>query len=166
MGDKYLLEGNTALKRTTIFGFGKTAKYEDASAAFTKAGNSFKMSKQWTEAAEAFIKCAECQKFLDSDGDVTNSYVEAGSCYKKSDSPMDAVVPLELAITNYTERGRLGQVARYGACYLLSMNVVAAKDNDGMSMLILLSVLQMCVCCHGTPSYIYIYIYMSALVMQ
>lgn len=107
-----MLEGNAALKRTTIFGFGKTAKYEDAAAAFTKAGNAFKMSKQWTQAGEAFTKCADCQKFLDSDGDVCNSFVEAGSCYKKSETPMDAVAPLQLAINSYTERGRIGQVAR------------------------------------------------------
>jgi alpha-soluble NSF attachment protein len=112
MGDKFIVEANAALKRTTIFGFGKTAKFEDAAAAFTKAGNAFKMSKQWTEAGEAFIKCAECQKNLDSDSDVCNSYVEAGSCFKKSDNPMDAVAPLEQAIESYTERGRLSQVAR------------------------------------------------------
>ena len=52
MGEKYLNEGNEALKKTTIFGWGKTAKYESAADLFTKAGNAFKMKKQWKEAAE------------------------------------------------------------------------------------------------------------------
>ena len=35
-GDAFLAEANSALNRTTIFGFGKSKKYEDAAEAFTK----------------------------------------------------------------------------------------------------------------------------------
>lgn len=83
MGDKFKQEGEKALSRTTIFGFGKQQKYEDASAAFIKAGNAYKLSKDWHSAGDMFIKAAECQKQLDSNGDACNSYVEAGGCYAK-----------------------------------------------------------------------------------
>lgn len=83
MGDKYLIEGQKALDRITIFGFGKQQKYEDAIAAFIKAGNAFKLSKDWHSAGEAFIKAAKAQKELDLQGDACNSYVEAGGCFSK-----------------------------------------------------------------------------------
>jgi alpha-soluble NSF attachment protein len=83
MGDKFKAEAEKALSRVTIFGFGKQQKYEDASAAFLKAGNAYKMSKDWNEAAEMFLKAAECQKETDSRTDACNSYVEAGGCYAK-----------------------------------------------------------------------------------
>jgi TolA-binding protein len=83
MGDKFKQEGEKAMNRTTIFGFGKQQKYEDAAAAFIKAGNAYKLSKEWNEAAEMFIKAANCQKETDSKTDACNSYVEAGGCFAK-----------------------------------------------------------------------------------
>jgi len=111
----YKQEGDAILKKTSlgsIFGFGKQQKFEDASAAYTKAGNAYKMSKQWSEAGAAFMKCAECQLGLESNTDICNSYVEAGSCFAKSNSPLDAIDPMQKAVDNYTERGRISQVSR------------------------------------------------------
>jgi hypothetical protein len=82
-GDRFKQEGEKALGRTTIFGFGKAQKYEDAAAAFVKAGNAYKMSGQHEEAAEVFLKAADAQKNTDSPSEAANSFVEAGNCYKK-----------------------------------------------------------------------------------
>lgn len=113
MAEKYKAEGEKALNRTTIFGFGKNQKYEDAYAAFTKAGNAYKLSKEWNEAAEMFIKAANCQKELDSKSDACNSYVEAGACYAKTANPRLAVEPYLAAIEIYREANRLSPMARY-----------------------------------------------------
>ena len=48
-----------------------------------KAGNAYKLSKDWYNAGEMFIKAAECQKQIDSSGDACNSYIEAGGCFAK-----------------------------------------------------------------------------------
>jgi hypothetical protein len=61
-GDSFLKEGESALRRSTIFGFGKAQKFEDAAEAFVKAGNAFKLSSLWESAGcfrfeiEAFRK--------------------------------------------------------------------------------------------------------------
>lgn len=113
MAEKYKAEGEKALKKMTIFGFGKSAKFEEASAAFTSAGNAYKLSKDWNDAAEMYMKAAECQKETDSPNDCCNSYVEAANCYKKTANPTLCVEPLKLAIDIYTESHRLTQIARY-----------------------------------------------------
>jgi len=113
MGDKFKAEAEKALKRTTIFGFGKQAKYEDASANYVKAGNAYKMSKDWVDAGDMFIRAAECQKETDSPNDSCNSYVEAGGCYAKSSNPRAAIEPYLQAIEIYRENNRLSPMARY-----------------------------------------------------
>ena len=113
MGDKYKAEAEKALKRTTIFGFGKNAKFENAAAAYTSAGNAYKLSKDWNDAAEMYMKAAECQKETESPNDCVNSYIEAANAYKKTANPKLAVDPMLMAIDIYTEGHRLTQVARY-----------------------------------------------------
>jgi hypothetical protein len=83
MGEKFKQEGLKALGRTTIFGFGKQQKFEDACAAFVKAGSAYKMSKDWLDAGEMYIKAAECQQEIDNRSEACNYYVEAGGCYVK-----------------------------------------------------------------------------------
>ena len=82
-GDKLKSEAEKILKRTTIFGFGKNQKFEDAAETYIKAANAYKLSKQWQEAGDCFISAADCQKQTDSPNDCVNSYVEAGNCFKK-----------------------------------------------------------------------------------
>ena len=84
-GDAFKAEGEKALKRTTIFGFGKTQKYEDAAEAFSKAGNAYKLSNQWESAGNMFMKASECHAQADSASDSLNDLVEAGNCFKKID---------------------------------------------------------------------------------
>lgn len=75
----YLADADKALKRTTIFGFGKNQKYEDAAELFTKAGNAFKLANQWQSAGEAFLKSASSIANTESPSDAVNSYTEAGA---------------------------------------------------------------------------------------
>eukprot|EP00607_Mallomonas_marina_P002421 CAMPEP_0182428024 /NCGR_PEP_ID=MMETSP1167-20130531/20958_1 /TAXON_ID=2988 /ORGANISM="Mallomonas Sp, Strain CCMP3275" /LENGTH=300 /DNA_ID=CAMNT_0024610649 /DNA_START=177 /DNA_END=1079 /DNA_ORIENTATION=+ len=111
-GEAFMAEAEKALKRTIIFGFGRNQKYEDAAEAFTKAGNAFKILKQWKEAGDAFLKAADCQKQTDSPNDSVNSYVEAGNSYKFI-SPMEAIESYDKAVAIYNENGRFSQSARY-----------------------------------------------------
>lgn len=113
MAEKYKADAEKALKKMTIFGFGKTAKFEEAAAAYTSAGNAYKLSKDWNDAAEMYMKAAECQKETESPNDCCNSYIEAANSYKKTANPKLAVDPLLLAIDIYTEGHRLTQIARY-----------------------------------------------------
>lgn len=46
---------------------------------YTKAGNIYKINKEWEKAANAFLKATECEKdFLD-----ISNYVEAANCMKR-----------------------------------------------------------------------------------
>lgn len=113
MGEKFKQEGLKALGRTTIFGFGKQQKFEDACAAFVKAGSAYKMSKDWLDAGEMYIKAAECQQEIDNRSEACNYYVEAGGCYVKTTNPRSAIEPYLKAIEIYTEASRLSPIARY-----------------------------------------------------
>ena len=112
-GESFLAEAQKALNRTTIFGFGKQQKYEDAADFFTKAGNAFKLANEWDRAGKAFLDCAKAWQLAgDNKSDVCNAYVEAGNCFKKS-NPVAAVEAFNQAIEMYNENGRFGMSARY-----------------------------------------------------
>jgi alpha-soluble NSF attachment protein len=109
-GDAFKAEGDAALKRSTIFGFGKTQKYEDAADAYTKAGNQYKLGNRWQSAGECFMKAGECHKTLGSETDAVGSIAEAGNCYKKL-NPVEAIVAFQAAIDIYNAGGRFGRSA-------------------------------------------------------
>ncbi len=111
-GDKYLADGAKALNRSTIFGFGKSQKYEDAAEAFKNAGNAFKMENSWQSAGQAFVKAAEAVAMSESSSDAVNHYVEAANCFKKI-SPVDAIENFMTAVKLYGASGRFGMCARY-----------------------------------------------------
>lgn len=111
-GDKYLAEAEKALKRTTLFGFGKSQKYQDAAEAFTKAGIKFKLATLWDSAGAAYTQAAEC---LLTEGEVydgTSKLVEAGNCFKKS-NPVKAIKTFNRVIDLNNEAGKFAQSARY-----------------------------------------------------
>jgi alpha-soluble NSF attachment protein len=111
-GDAFLADAEKALARTTIFGFGKNQKHEDAAEAYTKAGNAFKLASLWESAGKAYVKAAEQHHVLNSSSDAANQYVEAGNCYRKI-APKKAVKAYQKAIEIYNEAGRFSQSARY-----------------------------------------------------
>ncbi len=118
------------MTRSTIFGFGKVKKYEDAAEAFIKAGNSFKLGNQWQSAGDAFKKACECLMFTDSELDAVNNLVEAGNCYKKI-NPVDAIQTFMQAIGMYNDKGRFSQSARY---YKEVAEIYESDNNPGSAM--------------------------------
>mmetsp|Transcript_16287 Transcript_16287/g.15611 ORF Transcript_16287/g.15611 Transcript_16287/m.15611 type:complete len:299 (-) Transcript_16287:212-1108(-) len=111
-GDSFLAEGEKALKRSTLFGFGKAQKYEDAAEAFTKAGNAFKLANLWESGGKAFLKAAEQQLIMKEVNEAGSRLIEAGNCFKKV-NPKEAIKAFNQAIDIYNESGRFSLSSRY-----------------------------------------------------
>ncbi|ESO00057.1 hypothetical protein HELRODRAFT_157419 [Helobdella robusta] len=92
--------------------FGGSSKLEDAAELYLKAGNNFKMAKQWSAAGDVFCKAAALYLKLDSKHEGASQYVEAGNCYKKTDAD-EAVKCLLKAIEIYTDMGRFNIAAKH-----------------------------------------------------
>eukprot|EP00163_Fabomonas_tropica_P012658 TRINITY_DN24001_c0_g1_i1.p1 TRINITY_DN24001_c0_g1~~TRINITY_DN24001_c0_g1_i1.p1 ORF type:complete len:287 (+),score=90.16 TRINITY_DN24001_c0_g1_i1:262-1122(+) len=94
--------------------FGSSAKYEDASEYYQKAGNSFKMAKKWQEAGDCFVKAAECQEKLQSKHEAGTLFIDAASAYKKQDGGIpEAVNMYRRSVEIFTDLGRFSQAAKY-----------------------------------------------------
>eukprot|EP01041_Mallomonas_annulata_P012231 gene12231-25682_t len=141
-GDFFIAEAQKALNRTLIFGFGKNQKFEDAAEAYVKAGNAYKISKQWKEAGDAYLKAADCQNKTDSPNDSCNSYIEAGNSFRNC-SANDAVASYQKAIAIFNDTGRFSQSARYykeiAEIYEQDNNLALAIENYQQSADIQLS---------------------------
>ena len=111
-GDSFLADAEKALARTSIFGFGKNQKHEDAAEAYTKAGNAFKLATLWESAGKAFVKAAEQHAVLNNTSDAASSYVEAGNSYRKI-NPKKGIKAFSKAIEIFNDAGRFAQSARY-----------------------------------------------------
>jgi alpha-soluble NSF attachment protein len=126
-----MVEARKALNRTTLFGFGKQQKYEDAADYFTKAGNAYKLANAFEEAGQAFLECSRAwDQAGDNKSDVVNSIVEAGNCFKKV-NPVEAVNSFQKAIELYNESGRVGMSARY---YKEIAEIFEADHNTASAM--------------------------------
>lgn len=109
-GDELRAEGEKCLARSTIFGFGKEKKFEDAAEAFTKAGNQYKLGNRWQSAGEVFLKAGECHNQLKDELEAVNKIAEAGNCFKKL-NPVEAIGAYKQAIDIYNAAGRFGRSA-------------------------------------------------------
>jgi tetratricopeptide (TPR) repeat protein len=125
MGDKFKLEAIKQRDATSLFGFGKKARQEEAMELFTKAGNAYKFEKRWSDAGESYLLAAACALNTDSPNDCVNCYVEAGNAYKMV-SPVDAVNAYNKAIEQYNASGRYSQSARY----YKEVAEICEKDNN------------------------------------
>jgi len=113
-GGQFTAEAEKALNRTTLFGFGKAQKYEDAADLFTKAGNAYKLSSEYTLAGQAFLRAADCHMKNESGkNDMINSITEAGNCFKMSGDLSKAAEAYSQAIMSYEDSQRYGQCAKY-----------------------------------------------------
>ena len=63
---------------------------DDAAELFQKAGNSFKMAKNWTLAGKSFCQAAEIQLKQNTKHEAANMYNEAANSFKKA-SPEEAL---------------------------------------------------------------------------
>jgi alpha-soluble NSF attachment protein len=114
-GKQYLEEAEKKLKSSgsmfsSIFGSGGS-KLDDAAELFQKAGNSFKMAKNWTAAGRAFCQAAEIQLKQNTKHEAANMYNEAANAFKKA-SPEDALNCLNKSCEIYIDMGRLVMAAK------------------------------------------------------
>uniref|UniRef100_A0A0K8TSB0 Protein required for fusion of vesicles in vesicular transport alpha-snap n=1 Tax=Tabanus bromius TaxID=304241 RepID=A0A0K8TSB0_TABBR len=92
--------------------FGGSNRVEDAVECYTRAGNMFKMAKNWSKAGQAFCEAASLHGKAGSKHDAATNFVDASNCYKKSD-PEEAVSCLLKAIEIYTDMGRFTLAAKH-----------------------------------------------------
>ena len=113
-GAQFTAEAEKIMNRTIIFGFGKSQKFEDAADAFTKAGNAYKLTSEYSLAGQSFLRASDCQQKADSgSSDVVNAIVEAGNCFKMGNDLGKAADAYNQAIMSFEEKQRYGQCAKY-----------------------------------------------------
>ncbi|XP_055385793.1 alpha-soluble NSF attachment protein-like [Condylostylus longicornis] len=93
-----------------IFGGGN--KVDEAIECYQRAGNMFKMSKNWNKAGQAFCEAANLHSRVGSRHDAATMYVDAANCFKKTDVD-GAANCLIKAIEIYTDMGRFTMAAKH-----------------------------------------------------
>ena len=97
----------------SIFGFGKEEKYEKASDFFQRAGNEYKMAKDYNSAAEMYEKAAECQDHVDLGQMQKYRYLQdAANTYKQAKNLEKAVSTFQNIINYYNSQGKYNQSAK------------------------------------------------------
>lgn len=114
-GKQYVEEAEKKLKSSgsifsSVFGSG-ASKQDEAAELFQKAGNSFKMAKNWSAAGRAFTQAAEIQLKQNTKHEAANMYNEAANSYKKA-TPDEAVQCLLKSCDIYIDMGRLVMAAK------------------------------------------------------
>uniref|UniRef100_A0A4W3GT12 N-ethylmaleimide-sensitive factor attachment protein, alpha b n=1 Tax=Callorhinchus milii TaxID=7868 RepID=A0A4W3GT12_CALMI len=89
-----------------------SSKVEEACEMYCRAGNMFKMAKNWSAAGNAFCQAARLHLQLQSKHDAATNFVDAGNAFKKSD-PQEAINCLNRAIEIYTDMGRFTIAAKH-----------------------------------------------------
>ena len=115
VGDAKKLEGDKALSRSTLFGFGKIAKYQDAAECYKTAANAYKLADHFRESAECYLKASECCGIADENPnstDAVNMLIEAANCFKRDDISK-SIQTFAKVIQIYSDSARLSQAARY-----------------------------------------------------
>lgn len=132
-GDTLLSKGNKILEKTTLFGFGKIKKYEDAIELFTKAGYAFKIENDLESAGNAFLKASKYIKQIPDDMNYSymNTLINAANCFKKINS-VKAIKILNRIVDINNEDGRFAASAKYyqemGEIYETCENPIGAME--------------------------------------
>uniref|UniRef100_UPI00358F61E3 alpha-soluble NSF attachment protein-like n=1 Tax=Myxine glutinosa TaxID=7769 RepID=UPI00358F61E3 len=92
--------------------FGGSSKLEEACEMYTRAGNMFKMVKNWNAAGNAFCQAARFHLQAQNKHDAASNYIDASSTFKKTD-PNDAINCLATAIEIFTDMGRFTIAAKH-----------------------------------------------------
>lgn len=114
-GKQYLEEAEKKMKSSgsvlsSIFGSG-SSKLDDAAELYQKAGNSFKMAKNWMAAGKAFVSAAEIQLKQNTKHEAANMFNEAANAFKKA-TPDEAVTCLLKSCEIYIDMGRIVMAAK------------------------------------------------------
>lgn len=94
-----------------LFG-GSSDRIEKAIEYYQKAGNMFKLAKNWLEAGTAYVDAADLYISINEHHNAANLFVNAAQCWKRIDQKK-AVECFLKAIEIYTEMGRFPVAARY-----------------------------------------------------
>jgi len=111
-GEEYLGDAERALKRWTIFGIGRDAKYEDAAGAYEKAAAQFKASKNYGKAANAYIEAAKNLQMVNNELEATTNWKNAATQLVLTGDTDKAVECYMKAINHYIASDRFNSVAR------------------------------------------------------
>lgn len=104
-----------AKPQTGFFSFLSSSqdRLEDASDMYVRAGNAFRLNKDFSNAGSQFVKAADLQQKLGNHNDVANHLVEAYKCYKGV-LPQDAIDALSRAIHIFlTQNGQFRRAANF-----------------------------------------------------
>mmetsp|Transcript_887 Transcript_887/g.2310 ORF Transcript_887/g.2310 Transcript_887/m.2310 type:complete len:295 (+) Transcript_887:67-951(+) len=108
--------------RFTIFSGNQ--KYEEAGSLYSKAGNQYKIAKQFKEAGDTYMLAAASFQKGKAMHDAATNWVNAAKVFRKV-SAKDAVRALEHAVSYYSDQGRFSQAAK------LQQEIGTVYENDG-----------------------------------
>eukprot|EP01061_Rhynchopus_euleeides_P009904 TRINITY_DN19227_c0_g1_i1.p1 TRINITY_DN19227_c0_g1~~TRINITY_DN19227_c0_g1_i1.p1 ORF type:complete len:291 (+),score=157.94 TRINITY_DN19227_c0_g1_i1:72-944(+) len=106
-GQELFDQGEKYLKKWFVFG----NKHEDAAELFNKAGNQFKVTKEWKSAGTAFMRCSDCHHHCGNTYESTEHIIEAARCFKKVRCE-DAVLCYTTASEMLCNEGKFSQAGK------------------------------------------------------
>ncbi|OQR75085.1 soluble NSF attachment protein-like [Tropilaelaps mercedesae] len=92
--------------------FGGGARVDEACELYSRAGNTFKMAKNWLQAGNAFREAANLHRKSGNRHEAGSALVDAAKCYKSCE-PTQAVECLKKAVEIYTDMGRFTMAAKH-----------------------------------------------------
>lgn len=112
---QYLAEAEKKMKSSgslmsSLFGSG-SSKLDDASELYQKAGNAFKMAKNWIAAGKAFCNSADIQLKQNNKHEAATMFNEAANAYRKADVQQASNCLLKSSDI-YIDMGRLVMAAK------------------------------------------------------
>ena len=109
----------------SVFGFGKDEKYENAAELYKKAGNEYKMAKDYQSSGEMYENAANCYSSVDiGQMDQYRCLVDAANVYKQGKLLEKAISIFQKIIDYYNESGKYGQSAK------MNKEVAELLEND------------------------------------
>ncbi|KAJ3225419.1 vesicular-fusion protein S17 [Chytriomyces hyalinus] len=91
------------------FGIGGP-KLDEAAELYAKAGNTYKLNKQWKESGDAYQSGAHMLLRMGEKDEAATAFMNAAKSYKKS-NPLDAITALTSAVQILIEKGRFSAAA-------------------------------------------------------
>ncbi|KAI9341646.1 soluble NSF attachment protein [Obelidium mucronatum] len=91
------------------FGLGGP-KLEDAAELYQRAGNTFKLNKQWKESGDAYMSQANMLMRMNEKDEAATAFMNAAKSFKKS-HPLESISALQSAVQILIEKGRFSAAA-------------------------------------------------------
>jgi len=97
---------------TFSFFSSKSGKQQDAAELYDKAGNFYKLAKNFAKAGEVYALAAQCQLNADSRHEAASFYVKSAQSFKQGQHFNKCEQSLTQAITLFSEEGRFNMAAK------------------------------------------------------